>query len=122
MRARALTLVLTLFAAACAASAGGAAGGGGSNANMLTAATITESAISPGEPFYDTIDRIRPQWLRGSPEPAVFIDGSNAGGIGALRTVNAGSVQEARYYRAEQASGRFGGVYDGGVIEVNLRE
>ena len=118
MRARAFSLVLTFFAAACAASAGG---GGGGNTNLLTAAAITEAAISPGEPLYDTIDRVRPQWLR-NPEPEVFIDGSNAGGTGALRTVNAGSVQEARYWRAEQASSRFGGIFDGGVIEVTLRE
>jgi hypothetical protein len=123
MRARLLSVVLLLVATACASS-GGAAGGGG-NANLLTAQDIQTNAISQGEPLYSTIERIRPQWLAvraGQPEPAVFIDGANAGTLGALRTVNAGNVQEVRYIRAEAAAARFGGGFEGGVIEVVLRQ
>ena len=123
MRARLLSVALLLFAAACASSGGGTAGGG--NANLLTAQDIQTNAISQGEPLFNTIERVRPQWLSvraGQPQPTVFIDGANAGDLGALRTVNAGTVQEVRYIRAEAAAARFGGVYEGGVIEVVLRQ
>ena len=95
------------------------------NANLLTAQDIQTNAISQGEPLFNTIERVRPQWLSvraGQPQPTVFIDGANAGDLGALRTVNAGTVQEVRYIRAEAAAARFGGVYEGGVIEVVLRQ
>lgn len=121
MRARVLSLFLLVFAAACAASAGG----GGGNSTLLTAADLEANAISPGEPLYDTINRMRPQWLQirsGTPEPAVFIDGANAGSLQTLRTVNAGNVQEVRYYRPEQSASRYGGGFEGGVIEVTRRE
>jgi hypothetical protein len=122
MRARLLSVALLIFAAACA-SAGGTTGGG--NANLLTAQDIQTNAISQGEPLYNTIERVRPQWLSvraGQPQPTVFIDGANAGNLGALRTVNAGTVQEVRFIRAEAAAARFGGGFEGGVIEVVLRQ
>ena len=104
MRARLLSVSLLIFAAACASSGGT---GGGGNANLLTAQDIQTNAISQGEPLYSTIERIRPQWLAvraGQPEPNVFIDGANAGTLGALRTVNAGTVQEVRFIRRRSSA------------------
>ena len=124
MRARMLSVALLILVAACASGGGGGAGGGGGgggNANLLTQQDITTNALSVGEPLYETIQRVRPAWLAvrsGQPEPNVFIDGVNSGNLTALRTVNAGSVREVRFYRAEQAAARFGGGFEGGVIEV----
>ena len=121
MRARVLLIALLVLAAACASSGTGGGGGGGGNSNLLTQQDITSNALSVGEPLFETIQRVRPAWLAvrsGQPEPNVFIDGVNSGNLTALRTVNAGSVREVRYYRAEQAAARFGGGFDGGVIDV----
>ena len=127
MRARLLLVALLVMSAACASGggAGDGGGGGGGNLNLLTAQDIQTNAISPGEPFYDTIQRVRPQWLAvrsGQPAPRVFIDGVNSGDLATLRTVNAGNVQEARFIRAESAAARFGGGFEGGVIEIVLRQ
>jgi hypothetical protein len=122
MRARLLFIPLLVLIAACASAAGG--GGGGGNSQLLTTADIQTNAIA-GEPLWDTIQRMRPQWLSvrsGQPEPAVFIDGANAGNLQTLRTVNSSTVQEARFLRADQAAARFGGGFEGGVIEVVLRQ
>jgi hypothetical protein len=126
MRARLLSVALLILLAACASGGGGGAaagggGGGGGNANLLTQADITSNQLSMGEPLNELIQRVRPAWLAvrsGQPEPTVYIDGVNSGNLTALRTVNAGSVREVRFYRAEQAAARFGGGNDGGVIEV----
>lgn len=127
MRARLLSVALFVLVAGCASAAGGGAGGGGGggSSNLLTQQDITTNAISVGEPLYDTIQRVRPAWLSvraGQAQPTVFIDGVNSGNLTALRTVNAGTVQEARLYRAEEAAARFGGGFDGGVIDVKLRQ
>ena len=121
MRARLLSVALFILLSACASGGGAAGGGGGGNTNLLTQQDITSNQISLGEPLNELIQRVRPAWLAvrsGQPEPNVFIDGVNSGNLTALRTVNVGTVREVRYYRPEQAAARFGGGFDGGVIEV----
>jgi hypothetical protein len=122
MRARLLSFAMLILLAACASGGGaGGGGGGGGNSTLLTQQDITTNALSVGEPLNELIQRVRPAWLAvrsGQPEPNVFIDGVNSGTLTALRTVNAGSVREVRYYRPEQAAARFGGGFEGGVIEV----
>ena len=123
MRARLLSVALFILLSACASGGGaaGGGGGGGGNSTLLTQQDITTNQMSVGEPLFELLQRVRPAWLQvrsGQPEPNVFIDGVNSGNLTALRTVNAGSVREVRYYRAEQAAARFGGGFDGGVIEV----
>ena len=125
MRARLLFVALLALTSACASGGGAGGGSGGGNLNLLTAQDIQTNQLSAGEPFYDTIQRMRPQWLAvrsGQPSPRVFIDGVNSGDLAILRTVNAGNVQEARFTRAESAAARFGGGFEGGVIEIVLRQ
>jgi hypothetical protein len=122
MRARLLSVALFVLLSACA-SGGGAAGGGGGGgtSTLLTQQDIQTNQMSVGEPLFELIQRVRPAWLAvrsGQPEPNVFIDGVDSGRLTALRTVNAGSVREVRFYRPEQAAARFGGGFEGGVIEV----
>jgi hypothetical protein len=118
MKVRYLVLFLIALSSACASGSGGGAGGG---ANVLTAADLEPV---PSEILYDTVNRMRPQWLAsraGAPSPTVFIEGVQSGDSSTLRTLTAGRVQEVRFIRAEAATARFGAGYEGGVIEVVLR-
>lgn len=113
----ALLLTVMLVAGACAS----AGTGGGGSANVLTAADLEASG---GEPLYDTLERIRPQWLvtrSGQPNPVVLIDGVQSGGMGTMRTLTSGSVEEIRYIRPEAAASRFGRGFEGGAFEITLK-
>jgi hypothetical protein len=119
MRVRFAILPMLVLAAACAS----AGAGGGGNPNQLTA---TDLADASNEVLYETIQRVRPQWLQtrsGQPDPLVLIDGIESGTPSTLRTLTSGRVEVIRYIRPETAVSRFGAgrQYEGGVIEVLLK-
>jgi hypothetical protein len=66
---------------------------------------------------YDAIKRLRPNWLTretksfdppSNEAPVVFIDGQQFGDLASLRTVDAESIAEIRFYSAAEAGGTFG--------------
>lgn len=78
---------------------------------------------------YDAIQRLRPQWLRAR-GPArlgrvavvrVFVDNQPVGGVDFLRSLDPNAVREVRLFSASEASMRWGGNVEGGVIHVSRR-
>jgi hypothetical protein len=74
---------------------------------------------------YQAIGRLRPAWLRISPQgasPVVVVDGSpQMGGLEQLRSFQAADVTALEYMSASDATTRFGTGYSGGAILVTTR-
>ena len=121
-----LLCLIALGLTACASSGGGTAGGaqpGGHRAsNRIDAAELAAMAEVD---VYQAIGRLRPAWLRISPQgaaPVVVLDGSpQTGGLEMLRTFLAGDVTALEYMSASDATTRFGTGYSGGAILVTTR-
>jgi hypothetical protein len=119
---RRLTLAafaLVMGLAGCASGGGG--GGGGGSGNRLTIDDMSEvQQLS----VYQTIQRLRPRWLRqrSNKLPNVYIDGSRrTGGLDDLRSMRTSEVQEMQYLSGSDATTRFGTGNDGGAILVTTR-
>jgi hypothetical protein len=77
---------------------------------------------------YETIQRLRPEWLRSRGQTsltrrdsgvvAVYMDGMRYGDRESLRTVRVADVREIRYLTGPEATHRFGTGVSGGVIHV----
>ncbi len=93
--------------------------------NVLTA---DELQRVPVETVYDSIQRLRPEFLRARGQvslesrtaslPVVYVDDIRLGGPDALRTVRIADVHEIRYLSASDATTRYGTGHPGGVIAV----
>jgi hypothetical protein len=80
---------------------------------------------------WDAVRRLRPMWMRpggirNSANPAgqyphVFVDGSPYGAMEALRSFRVENIQEMRYVNATDATIRYGGMYQGGVILISTK-
>lgn len=127
-----------LFGAACAS-------GGGSSASTATQASATRGATVPSRYLvtaqeleqvgdrsaYEALQQLRPSFLRSRdvqtqsnpvPKPVdVYVNGGRAGGIEALQSIRAGTVQEMRFYEPQEANVKFGTGHNGGVIAVTLK-
>jgi hypothetical protein len=116
-----LVLLLSLGLGACAS---GGAGAGGTR-NVLTHEQIQSVELISA---YDTIERLRPEWLRSrgaasvtrptSEWAMVYVDGARIGGLDALRSVRTMDVREIRYLTGTEATNQFGTGVPGGVIHV----
>lgn len=97
--------------------------------SMLTEA---ELVAAHDRNLYDTIQRLRPSFLRSRqvqsnttqvPEPVhVFVDGTRTEGLFTLRMFLPGNVKEVRFYEPHQANVKFGTGHHGGLIEVILKQ
>ena len=83
---------------------------------QLAAEGIRNANVDRGT-AYDAIKRLRPNWLTretksfdppSNEAPVVFIDGQQFGDIASLRTVDAESIAEIRFFSAAEAGGTFG--------------
>lgn len=80
--------------------------------------------------LYEVIQRQRPTFLRSrqvrspstpNPEPVhVYIDGTRAEGLDALKLIAPSMVREVRFYEPQDANIRFGTGHHGGLIAVTL--
>jgi hypothetical protein len=117
---RYLLILLPLLAAACASSTGGQ-----TDRNRITGEQLASNAAQNA---YDAIRNLQPHWFdsRGptsvtDPTPTtatVYIDGSRAGDLEFLKTVNTNTLAEIRYWPPGEASARFGMGHPRGVIEM----
>jgi hypothetical protein len=120
-----LLCLLALGTAGCASTGGGSTGaqpGGHRSSNRIEAA---EFATLAELDVYQVIGRLRPAWLRGSPQgqmPVIVLDGSpQTSGPEMLRTFRAADVSALEYMNASDATTRFGTGYSGGAILVTTR-
>ena len=121
-----LLCLLALGPAACASSAGSAGSGtqpGGHRASNRIDAT--ELAPLSELDVYQAIGRLRPAWLRTSPQgalPVIVLDGSpQTAGLDFLRAFRTADVTTLEYMNASDATTRFGTGYTGGAILVTTK-
>ena len=131
MSVKHLYLVAVLAVLGCASSAGNKTGTL-PRSNFLTAEEIA-SHHADINTAYDSIARLRPNWLAphgitsgvdngaGTEYALVFVDGQRYGDINTLRGIPAYHVGNLRYYNVTEAGARFG-IHGGssGAIEVTL--
>jgi hypothetical protein len=114
--------------------------------NLITAQEISEAQATTA---YDVIEKLRANWLRrsqrqsrtvygrtgrvddptGGSDPsggtgarvAVFVDGTEMGGVEELRRLQADRVSELRFLSSSDAQQQYGSRYGGGVIQVTLK-
>ena len=121
-----LLCLLALGPAACA-SPGGSAGTGSQPGGHRASNRIDAAELAPLSELdvYQAIGRLRPAWLRTSPQgalPVIVLDGSpQTGGLDFLRTFRAADVNALEYMGASDATTRFGTGYVGGAILVTTR-
>jgi len=128
MRTRLIMVVLlSLVAAACTAGSRGP-GEPRRDRNLLT-----QEEMAPLESFtaWEAVQRLRAMWMRpggirNSANPAghyptVFVDGAPYGPMEVLRTFRVLDLEEIRYVSATDATIRYGGQYQGGVILLKTR-
>jgi hypothetical protein len=95
---------------------------------------ITEDEIeaSRAPTAYDVIQKLRANFLtyRGEasfdkstsqPYPTVYVDGQEYGSVGMLRNIPSSQVATIRFYRAWEATTKFGTGNMGGVIAITTR-
>jgi hypothetical protein len=90
-----------------------------------------EIATVRGTTAYDAVKRLRPEYLRTTslrrlgPQPqapVVYIANALAGGTEALSGIPIGTIAQIRYVTPDEAFGRYGAGYGGGMIIVRLRQ
>ena len=119
-------VVLLLLAAACASTTQGPRTSGRRDARQLTAEEIRTSSASN---MYDVIRSQRPEWLikRGQTsinlegDIVVYVDNVALGGPESLKSIDAQSVQAARFLNASEAQMRYGVGHMHGAIVVVTR-
>jgi hypothetical protein len=118
-------LVASVFIAGCASGTGSGSPGSDIRRDRNLIST-EELELQPQGSAYQTIERLRPIWLRsrsatparGPALPGVFVDGSAFGTVGSLRRINIETVSEIRYMSGREATTRYGTGYPGGIIFI----
>jgi hypothetical protein len=127
LRHRLTVLIFLVLAAGCA-SAGGGTDGPRRERNRISPEELAEVQDLA---LWDAVQRLRPMWLRpggirNSANPAghyahIFMDGSPYGSVESMRSIRVSDVDELRYVSATDATVRYGGQFQGGVILVTSR-
>lgn len=94
--------------------------------NVLTTEDLVATQATN---VYDAVQRLRPQWLRARGAARVgrvavvrvIVDSDPVGGVAYLRQMEPVAVEEVRFYTASEASMRWGGDTEGGVLHVKRR-
>jgi hypothetical protein len=120
-------LVAPILLAACASSRTMTSASSGSRYLVTSEELAQVGDLSA----YDALVRLRPTFLRSrdpqtpthQPTPvAVFVDGGKVEGVDALRTIQARSVKEMRFFEPPEANTRFGTGHNGGAILVTMQK
>jgi len=119
--------LLLITALGCTTSSGGSREPG-RDRNVLTS---EEMATMESFTAWDAVQRLRPMWMRpggirNSANPAghfphVFVDGAPYGPMETLRGFRVVNIETMRYISPTDATIRYGGQYQGGVILVNIK-
>jgi hypothetical protein len=100
-------------------------------AGMHNVLTESELLSATDRTVYETIVRLRPSFLRSrqvrtsstpNPEPPhVYVNGTRAEGLDALKLFVPHAVKEVRFFEPPEANVRFGPGHNGGLIAVTLQ-
>lgn len=128
MRLHRLAVIVFLILAAGCASGGSRSDGPRRDRNHISAEELVDIQTLS---VWDAVQRLRPMWLRpggirNSANPAghyahIFMDGSPYGSIESMRSLRTSDVEELRFVSATDATVRYGGQFQGGVILVTSR-
>ena len=119
-----VAMAVSLVLGACAS-----AGGTGERVNR-DVLTLEELELEPGRSLLETIESLRPEWLRvrsnrtfqGSTYVAVIIDGIRQDdGGGALRTFRTSQALKLEHLSSNEATTKYGTDMAGGAIVVTLK-
>jgi len=130
MRRRCMLAGILSFLAIGCATSGGGSGEPRIDRNVLTAEDLANANMGSYNAF-EAVRRLRPMWMRpggirNSANPAgyyphVFVDGAPYGPMESLRGFRANDIHEMRYINPTDATLRYGGQYQGGVILVEIK-
>ena len=119
----------TALVAVALCSACGPRQGGPRTTRRLDRSVITREQMLTGRyaTVYDAVAALRSAWLRARGpdsfvQPSVvwvYIDGSRAGGVESLRTIQPQLINTVRFYDGPTATGRWGVDNAAGVIHVS---
>jgi len=128
MRPRLGILVLCVLMASACASSGSSSGKTRRDNNRVLAEEL-EPLLQYN--VWDAVRQLRPMWMRpggirnsanpGGHSPHVFLDGSPYGEMEILRTLRVQNIGEMRFIDATDATTRYGGQFQGGVILLTTR-
>jgi hypothetical protein len=111
-----------VFTASC--SKASQAPGPRSSSNLITQDEIVRA---PEGNLYDTVQRLRPGFLRArstasssNAYPVVYVNGQRRGSLEYLRAISNREVIEIRYLSALDATTRYGMNVEAGVLDVKL--
>lgn len=128
MRSRFILASILAFLVVGCATSGGSSGEPRVNRDLLT-----EEDLADMENYtaFEAVRRLRPMWMRpggvrNSANPAgyyphVFVDGAPYGPMDSLSGFRAADIQQMRYVDPTDATIRYGGRYQGGVILVDIK-
>lgn len=88
--------------------------------------TVEELADVQAQNGYEAIERLRPQWFMtrggaGADVPVLFIENARQASLEGLRSLSVDMIEEMRFINARDATTRWGTGFQGGVIQVILR-
>jgi hypothetical protein len=129
-------LLLSLGGAVACASSDPAPTGGARatrSPDVISRQEIEESAATNA---YDLVNRLRPQWLRGTGAGSisggttrmqqlyVYLENARIGGVESLRTVSAAGITSIRFLSADRAAAAFPDVRESisGAIVISTRQ
>ena len=125
MRKIALSVFVLAFLASACATTSDPSSEPSRDRNLIT---LDEMEALSSLSLYETIQRLRPAWLRSrgpmsgggatSSYPQVFMDGVQMGNIETLKAMRMDGVRALRFIPARDATTRFGTGYLAGVIEI----
>ena len=128
MRGLIIPVLILAAVGACQSTSEGGGGSGGFPHDRITLEEMEELADISALNARQTIQRLRPSWLRPRSSslrarylPVVFQDGLKMGGLENLDRVQAWQLNEIRHLSAADATSRYGTGYPGGIILLVTR-
>ena len=126
-----VVLVLAPVVSACASSGGAASGGDSETADAVggSSTLIVRAQLEeyPGRSALDVVRQLNRRWLRvgrdagGAAYALVVIDGGLPYDLRVLDQLSTSDVESMRFLDYNDATRKYGGGYNGGVIEVTSR-
>ncbi len=128
-----IALIILIFIFAGCGASSSSAGQGTKSSNKIENDEIQEAlSKQPFQNAYELISYLRPTYLNPRAQytvgsgvlrvkPAVYVNNVKYGEIGELYNIGVGEITGVQYFKASDASYRFGMGHEGGVILISTR-